>query len=133
MKTDTAPDYLGLQVFTQMSLESAQADGDLEAGRIFGDLHNLAVAAQRRNELRLDVLDEYVNAQEIEKTKADLEDGASGEILLLATMLRVLAETTEEHANDLRADERQLTAEDADGRAGQYRAAYDAILHVFNN
>lgn len=132
MTPTTPPDYLGLQVFTQMSAETEQEGGDAEAAKIFGDLNSLVCNAEARAKLRLDVLDNYVTAEEIEKTKADLDDGATGEVLLMATILRVMAETTEEHANDLRADEATLRAEDADGRAGRYRAAYDALLHIFN-
>lgn len=134
LMTPTTPlDFLGLQVFTQSSAESEQEGGDMEAAKIFGDLNSLVCNAEARAKLRLDVLDNYVSAEEIEKTKAEIDDGVTGEILLIATILRVMAETTEEHANDLRADEATLRAEDADGRAGRYRAAYDAILHVFND
>ena len=133
MKPTTPLDYLGLQVFTQSAAESEQEGGDLEAAKIFGDLHSLVCNAETRAKLRLDVLDNYVSAEEIEKTKEELDGGAAGEILLMATILRVMAETTEEHANDLRADDATLRADDADSRAGRYRAAYDAMLHVFND
>lgn len=126
-----APDFVALQVYCQASVE--ESEHDVEAGKIYGQLYNLAYAAEQRTKLRLDVLDAYVNAEEIEKTKGDLDDGATGEILLMATILRVMAETTQEHAEDLRADEATLRAEDADGRAGRYRAAYDALLHIFND
>lgn len=133
MTTINLPDYVGLKVFTQLAAETNQEGGDVEAAKIFGDLHSLACNAEARAKLRLDMLDNYVSAEEIDKTKEELDGGATGEILLIATVLRVMAETTEEHANDLRADEATLRAEDADCRAGRYRAAYDALLHIFND
>lgn len=133
MTPTTPPDFTGLKVFTQMSAEESQESGDMECAKIFGALHSLVCNAETRTTLRLDVLDDYVSAEEIEKTKAALDDGATGEILLIATILRVMAETTTEHADDLRADEATLRAEDADDRADRYRAAYDALLQIFNN
>jgi hypothetical protein len=131
--TTTSPiDLLGLKVFTQMLAEESQEDRDLVAAKIFGDLHSLVCKAESRAALRLDALERFVSTEEVEKTKADLDDGATGEILLIATILRVMAETTTAHADDLRADEATLRAEDTESRAGRYRAAYDSILHVFN-
>ncbi|HEX2900012.1 MAG TPA: hypothetical protein VHS96_09865 [Bacteroidia bacterium] len=120
-------DYLGPKVFTQMSVE--ENDGDPEAGKIFGDLHSLVCTAER---IRLDALDQWTSESEIKKTKEFLDESVTGEILIIATALRVMGETTKEHADDLRADEAHLQAEDAERRSDDYKAAYAAILRIFS-
>lgn len=127
--TQTTVDLEALKVFCHMSME--EAGPDIETGKIFGQLHNLAHAAQVRAGLRLDALNEYVSELEIEKTKEVLDGSVTGEILLIATILRVMGESTAEHADELRADEAHLQAKDAENRADDYKAAYVALLRIF--
>lgn len=80
----------------------------------------------------LAALGKFLNDDEIEITKKYLDDSTTGEIVAIATILRVMAETTREHAADLFADGAQLRGEDADDRADGYQKAYNAILSIYN-
>lgn len=123
-------DYAGLEVFTQMSVE--EAGPDRVAGHIFGQLHNLVHAAHKRSEYRLDALDHWLNVAAVDKTRECLDPSVTGEIVLIATILREMAEGAAEHADDLRADDATLMAEDADSRSAKYREAYEAIINLFD-
>lgn len=84
-----------------------------------------------RSGVRLGALDVWLTDAEIEKTKQVVDDSITAEALYILTILRVLAQTTAAHADDLRADEAHLRAEDADGRAEQYLEGYEELLRVF--
>lgn len=75
----------------------------------------------------------YVTAEGIEKTKRIFECGqASHEVIVIATALRSLAEACDDAAQFCRDDERDLTAEAWDQRAGNYRNCYHKLVEEFD-
>jgi hypothetical protein len=74
---------------------------------------------------------EFLSAEAIEKTKEDLDTQATLQILIIATILRELQSSTDEHANDLAADGFELRAEEAKQRAEEYERAYLSLCRVW--
>ena len=74
-----------------------------------------------------DLLGHVITAKDIERTKDDIGEHATREMLMIAALCRVLANSTKEHADDLTADGFDLRAEEAQQRADAYVSTYWAI------
>ena len=72
----------------------------------------------------------WVNQAELEETKCIISC-CPGEVLYIATALRVLAEATADHAGSLFADGWTLSAESTQQRAQAYQASYQALCVVY--
>ncbi len=82
------------------------------------------------NQKIVDALLGHITDEEVGKTKAVILD-CPGEVLVMATAFRVLAETTVDHAAFLDADDHHLNAEAARDRAATYKACYEQICEAF--
>lgn len=126
------------------TMEAQCASHDEAMRRVTAD-NQANLEAARKAEARVKELEEAIGSnlaskfnvwlteEEIEATKGELCSDASGEVLLIATALRMMSQGVAEHAEELRADEAHLKAEDADNRAALYDRMYKAILDMAND
>lgn len=87
------------------------------------------IEAASASQLRPYVTAESVGATALDYNEADIS--CPLEIVVMASALRELADSTEEHVGDLEADGFTLKAEEAGYRAAKYRASYDALKEVW--
>jgi len=79
------------------------------------------------------LLGHVITQEDIAETKEELDGGGhtTHEILMIATLCRVLAVSTHDHASDLVADGFTLRAEEADQRSILYANTADAICRLW--
>jgi hypothetical protein len=80
-----------------------------------------------------DLLGHVITEKDMERTKEDMGERATREMLMIAALCRVLANSTKEHADDLTADGFELRAEEAQQRADDYVSTYWAICAEWPN
>jgi hypothetical protein len=77
----------------------------------------------------IELLGHVITTEDIEKTKDDIDSSTTHEVLMMAALCRVLANTTHKHAQELADDGFTLKSDEAEQRANQYTETYWAICH----